>query len=63
LKLRIKEEMVSAPEWAFNYDLATRPVIAEKGLDSFSELLAFPGQYLEILRHLREEITKIRQQP
>ncbi len=63
LKRRIEAEMVSAPEWAFNYDLATRPNIAEKGLDSFSELLAFPDQYSEILRHLREEIAEIRQQP
>jgi ABC-type glycerol-3-phosphate transport system substrate-binding protein len=63
LKKRIEEEMVSAPEWAFNYDLATRPAIAEEGLDSFSELLAFPDQYLEILRHLRREIAEIRHQP
>jgi len=54
---------VSAPEWAFNYDLATKPAIAEKGLNSFSELLAFPGQYQEILSHLRREIGKLRQQP
>jgi multiple sugar transport system substrate-binding protein/raffinose/stachyose/melibiose transport system substrate-binding protein len=63
LKKRIEEEMVSAPEWAFNYDLATRPAIAEEGLDSFSELLAFPDQYLAILRHLRREIAEIRQKP
>lgn len=63
LKRRIEKEMVSAPEWAFNYDLATKPAVAEKGLDSFSELLAFPGQYQEILSHLRREIGESRQQP
>lgn len=63
LRRRIEEEMVSAPEWAFNYDLATRSDIAEKGLDSFSELLAFPDQYLEILRHLRRELAEIRDKP
>lgn len=63
LKKRIEEEMVSAPEWAFNYDLATKPAIAEEGLDSFSELLAFPDQYLAILRHLHREIAEIRQKP
>ena len=47
--------MATAEEWAFNYDLATRPAVAEKGLDSFTELLAFPAQYREILRHLRQE--------
>jgi ABC-type glycerol-3-phosphate transport system substrate-binding protein len=60
LKRRIRAEMVSAPEWAFNYDLATTPAIAEKGLDSFSELIAFPDQYLEILRHLQAEVEKLR---
>ena len=63
LKRRIEKEMVSAPEWAFNYDLATKPAIAEKGLNSFSELLAFPGQYQEILSHLRREIGESRQKP
>lgn len=60
LKRRIRQEMAAAPEWAFNYDLAAQPAIADKGLDSFSELLAFPGQYREILRHLRQEIGEAR---
>ncbi|MDK9706217.1 MAG: extracellular solute-binding protein [Desulforhopalus sp.] len=60
LKRRIRAEMVSAPEWAFNYDLATKPAIAGKGLDSLSELIAFPDQYLEILRHLQAEVEKLR---
>ena len=63
LKRRIQKEMAAAEEWAFNYDLATRPAVAEKGLDSFTELLAFPGQYREILRHLSQETDALRHHP
>lgn len=52
---RIIAEIKSAKEWAFNYDLATPPQIAETGLNSFLELLEFPGQSRRILENLESE--------
>ncbi len=54
-KKRIFEEMKSAAAWAFNYDLATPPEIAEIGMNSFQELIAFPEQYEKILENVEAE--------
>jgi len=59
LKKRILAESRTAASWAFNYDLATRPEIAERGMDSFNEIIAFPDQVEAILTNLDEEVQKI----
>lgn len=53
-KQRLLKEIQETEHWAFNYDLATPPAVAERGLDSFNELIAFPGEYKEILTYLQE---------
>lgn len=59
LKMRLKEEIDRSDQWAFAYDLAVPTVVADRGLDSFSELVAFPGQYQAILKNLAEEVSRI----
>ncbi len=56
-KQRLFYEMKETPFWAFNYDLATLPLIAEKGMDSFNELIMFPEQYQKILLNLQTEVA------
>ncbi len=62
LRRRILAEVERAPHWAFNYDLATTSARAEKGLDSFAELIEFPGRYQSILEDLEIELTRPGQQ-
>ncbi len=57
LRRRIFTEVVGLPHWVFNFDLATADMIAEKGLDSFSELIEFPAQHAAILENLQQEIA------
>lgn len=59
LRQRILAESDSSVQWAFNYDLATAAEIADKGMDSFNELIAFPDQWNKILEHLQFEADKI----
>ncbi len=59
LRQRILAESESSALWAFNYDLATASEIADKGMDSFNELIAFPDQSARILEHLQTEVNKI----
>ena len=59
-KQRLLDEIGSASTWAFNYDLATPPSVADRGMDSFSELIAFPGQYRRILADLQQDVVLIR---
>ncbi|SHO49951.1 multiple sugar transport system substrate-binding protein [Desulfopila aestuarii DSM 18488] len=56
-KLRLKQEIEHSERWAFNFDLATPPEIADRAMDSFNELIEFPGQYLQILSDLQTEIA------
>jgi ABC-type glycerol-3-phosphate transport system substrate-binding protein len=58
-KQRIIAEIESAPFWAFNYDLATPPAVAEQGMDSFNELIEFPDQHLAILENLQTEVQTL----
>ncbi len=60
LRQRILAESESSSQWAFNYDLATSSEIADKGMDSFNELIAFPDQGAKILEHLQAEVNKMR---
>ncbi len=39
------EDIKASKHWAFNYDLATSPDTAEKGLDFFIDFLSFPEAY------------------
>jgi multiple sugar transport system substrate-binding protein/raffinose/stachyose/melibiose transport system substrate-binding protein len=59
LRQRIRKESTSASHWAFNYDLATASAIADKGMDSFNEIIAFPDQTAAILTNLQNEVEKI----
>ena len=54
-KKRMIEEIKSSKYWAFNYDLATPPRVAELGMDSFNELIEFPDQYEKILENVETE--------
>jgi len=56
-KLRLKKEIDQSQQWAFNFDLAAPPDIADRAMDSFNELIEFPGQYQQILEDLQNEIT------
>lgn len=63
LRRRLLAASKRAAHWAFNYDLATRADIADKGMDSFNELLAFPDQTEEILNHLQSAAARIQPPP
>lgn len=54
LQLKVQEYLKEVPNWAFNYDLATPPPVADVGLDAFSEFMAMPNQYQRILRETEE---------
>lgn len=54
-KQRLKKEIDRSDQWAFAYDLAAPPPIADKGMDSFNELIEFPSQYPAILQDLQRE--------
>jgi multiple sugar transport system substrate-binding protein/raffinose/stachyose/melibiose transport system substrate-binding protein len=49
LQQRILRTIRDTPYWAFNYDLATHPAIAEIGLDCFVNFLSHPENYISIL--------------
>jgi len=55
LQQRILNIIAETPYWAFNYDLATPPSVAEAGLDSFAKFLDHPDRYLEILNELEAQ--------
>jgi multiple sugar transport system substrate-binding protein/raffinose/stachyose/melibiose transport system substrate-binding protein len=52
IQQRVRQEIDSSPYFAFNYDLATPPAIAQLGLSAFVEFLAFPGEYRDIQKQL-----------
>lgn len=49
LQGRILNTIRATPHWAFNYDLATPPAVAEIGLDGFKQFISNPGSYTDIL--------------
>jgi multiple sugar transport system substrate-binding protein/raffinose/stachyose/melibiose transport system substrate-binding protein len=51
---RVLKDVAAAETFAFNYDLATSPPMAEAGLDAFSEFITRPGDYLTILQKTEE---------
>lgn len=52
---RIAAEIAADPVFAFNYDLATTPPVAEVGLNAFSEFMANPGDYEAMLARVQED--------
>ena len=56
LQQRMLHTMNTTPYWAFNYDLATPPPVAEIGLNSFAEFLAEPDRYPDILKETQERV-------
>ena len=55
LQQRMLITIKETPYWAFNYDLATPPLVAEIGLNSFVEFLKQPEQYLTILEETESQ--------
>ena len=51
---RILGEIASDPDFAFNFDLATLPAVAQIGLNSFQEFMANPSDYEGILERVQE---------
>lgn len=49
LQVKVKEVLTTIPNWAFNYDLATPPPVADVGLDAFSKFVNSPADYMSIL--------------
>ncbi len=56
---RILKDVVQADTFAFNYDLATPPAMAEAGLNAFSEFMAQPDNYLNILQKMESSRLEI----
>jgi len=57
VKAAIAAELAADPVFAFNYDLATPPPVAEVGLNAFSEFMANPGDYEAMLGRVQEDAT------
>lgn len=58
LQQRILRTIRNTPYWAFNYDLATRPSVAEIGLDCFVKFLGYPGNFKSILVETDQKIRQ-----
>lgn len=58
LQRRAIDEIARSPIFAFNFDLSTPPAVAELGLNAFSEFLAFPAAYPQIIARLAEDAAK-----
>lgn len=56
--LKMLDDIKRSKHWAFNYDLATSPDTAEKGLNFFIEFLSFPEAYKLLLEELDEAIRR-----
>jgi multiple sugar transport system substrate-binding protein/raffinose/stachyose/melibiose transport system substrate-binding protein len=58
IQKRVRHEIDSSPYFAFNYDLATPPAVAQLGLNAFSEFLAFPDEYADIQKQLAADAKR-----
>lgn len=54
LQMKIKEYCGVVPNWAFNYDLATPPPVADVGLDAFAKFIDNPASYRQILTNTED---------
>jgi multiple sugar transport system substrate-binding protein/raffinose/stachyose/melibiose transport system substrate-binding protein len=59
LQQRILTTIGDTPYWAFNYDLATPPHVAEIGLDCFVRFLGSPGDYIKILAEADTSVGQV----
>ncbi len=59
LQQRILQRIRKTSHWAFNYDLATRPKVAEIGLDCFVRFLDHPGDYKRILEETDKKTRQV----
>ena len=55
MQARILGIIRETPHWAFNYDLATPPQVAELGLETFKLFVDQPGDVRELLPRLAEQ--------
>ena len=58
LQLAVKVLLAKIPNWAFNYDLATPPPVADVGLNAFAEFLDNPADYKRILQETEAAAKK-----
>ncbi len=54
IQLQIKDLIKQSKNWAFNYDLATTPIVSEAGLNFFVDFLDQPDDYVELLDRLEK---------
>lgn len=59
LKQRILRSVQEAPNWAFNFDLATPPQAADIGLGSFAAFMRNPGQMEQILASTQKRMESL----
>ena len=59
MQRRMLNDVQQTPRWAFNYDLATPPLIATAGLNLFCEVLEFPDQRDDIITTTSIKIAKL----
>lgn len=59
MQQKMLKEIQQTPRWAFNYDLATPPLIAARGLNLFNEFLEFPEQREESITNTAIKIEKL----
>jgi multiple sugar transport system substrate-binding protein/raffinose/stachyose/melibiose transport system substrate-binding protein len=55
LMQQVLKDVAAADTFAFNYDLATPPPMAEAGLEGFSQFMARPNDFLKILQKLEDQ--------
>jgi multiple sugar transport system substrate-binding protein/raffinose/stachyose/melibiose transport system substrate-binding protein len=56
---RVLKDVAAAETFAFNYDLATPPPMAEAGLNAFSEFMTRPDNYLNILQKTESSRSEV----
>ncbi|WP_243361169.1 ABC transporter substrate-binding protein [Fundidesulfovibrio terrae] len=56
LRQRIRQAILDAPHWAFAFDLATPPAVADIGLGTFSAFLRNPDNARQILLNTQKRV-------
>lgn len=59
IQLEVLNYLNQKQKWAFNYDLATEPEIAELGLSMFKDFLDFPEAYEFLLEELNINVKRL----
>lgn len=58
IQQQVRDEIDKSAFFAFNYDLSTPSQVAHLGLNAFTEFLAFPEAYREIIKKLAMDTQK-----